>query len=77
MVMRSRWKTMMTQELQAVMQLLVADEMGTGEATVSATDFWAGFLTLLGPILGLLFNTATASLQAFQEHAKTQVLTLL
>ena len=50
----------------------------TGEATVSATDFWAGFLTpFLGPILGLLFNTATGCLQAFQEHAETQVLALL
>ena len=53
-------------------------QVSTGEATVSATDFWAGFLTpFLGPILSLLFNTATGSLQAFQEHAETQVLALL
>ena len=58
--------------------LLQPPSARTGEATVSATDFWAGFLTpFLGPILGLLFNTATGSLQAFQEHAETQVLVLL
>ena len=50
----------------------------TGEATVSATDFWVGFLTpFLGLILALIFKTATGSLQAFQKHAETQVLALL
>ena len=58
--------------------LLQPPSARTGEATVSATDFWAGFLTpFLGPILGLLFNTATGSLQACQNHAETQVLALL
>ena len=58
----------------AFLRLAATTSARTAEATVSATDFWAGFLTpFLDLILTLIFKTATA----FQKHAETQVLALL
>ena len=45
----------------------------TGEATLSATDFWTGFWTLFwGPIQGWIFHRSAYKPASFQQHIETQ-----
>ena len=47
--------------------------VNTGEATLSATDFWTGFWTLFwGPIQGLVFHRSAYKPASFQQHIETQ-----
>ena len=58
--------------------IAVVEDEEQGRPLSAQPIFGPFFLTpFLGSILGLLFNTATGSLQAFQEHAETQVLAFL
>ena len=61
-------------EIRAVCSWVIAPSGAiTGEATLSATDFWAGFWTLYwGPIQGWIFHRSAYKPASFQQHIETQ-----